>query len=960
MLVLLLFFISGATALIYEVLWSKYLALMFGSTIQAQTVVLAVFMGGLAVGNRLFGRRAAKLKQPLAVYGYVEFAIGLYAFFFHALYTFADGIFVGVGSKFAENPGALLFLKGALALGLLILPTVLMGGTLPLLAEWLERQTSDAGRSSARFYSTNSLGAVFGAGVAGFYLVKGWGMLAGMQLAAFFNLGVAIAAIGISRKLGDLIPREKTAPGEKADLPITASIILVTATGAVSMGLEVLCSRALGLLVGGSLQAFAIVLMAFILGIGTGAGIVASPGFSKRLRQRTVFELLLAAAWVIALFIYFIEEFAILYTAGSNALARNSGGYFLHEVFVAMMAIIALGIPAGLLGAVLPMAIRAGGTSSGSLSDQVGRLLTWNTMGAVAGVLVTGFVLMPMVGLRVSFLVLAALLAIIGALGARRIGEEKLFLVGLLTAGAVVITAAGTGAAERWKHVLGAGLFRMRGAVLTKANISARQKAVQVLYYKDAPDATVSVEVGSNPNEPGQRILRINGKADASTRGDLPTQYLLGHLPIMARPESKDVFILGFGSGITAGAVLGHPIDSLTLAENCAPVLEAAPLFAEWNRGVLTNKLMHLRREDARTVLKLSDKKYDVIISEPSNPWVAGIGSVFTREFYQLCNSRLKDGGVMAQWFHIYEMNDGIVELVIRTFGSIFPYIEIWEPTDGDLILLGSMKPWDSSPDTFQKIFERPQPRRDLEQIGMISPATVLTAQVASQRTAFAIAGDGPMQSDEFPVLEYAAPEAFFIGEPATRLFTFDERSRQSTLAPKIKRRVLQGITTPVLKGLFSKSTANPDLLKYLRWRYLRMPGAGEHPYYELDPALPIIFRPPSSYALNVPEKAPPRLRILAEAEFAILTDSENAKSLLSDVESILAEEAQEPGKFRTWQPASIALFAARYAIANGERERASHFIELGKKFDPTNIELAFLTRLLAGSSGSSALSPSA
>src|ERR1051325_5903319 len=174
--VLLLFFVSGATALVYEVIWSKYLALMFGSTVQAQTVVLAVFMGGLASGNRLFGKRSAQMKQPLAAYGYVELVIGLYAFFFHTIYSAADKAFVSIGSNFADAPTTLLLIKGGVAVGLLIVPTVLMGGTLPLLASWLERQMTDAGRGSATFYSTNSLGAVFGSGVAGFYLVQHWGM----------------------------------------------------------------------------------------------------------------------------------------------------------------------------------------------------------------------------------------------------------------------------------------------------------------------------------------------------------------------------------------------------------------------------------------------------------------------------------------------------------------------------------------------------------------------------------------------------------------------------------------------------------------------------------------------------------------------------------------------------------------------------------------------------------------
>lgn len=948
MVVLLLFFLSGATALIYEVLWSKYLALMFGSTIQAQTVVLAVFMGGLALGNRLFGKRSIRIQQPLAAYGYIELAIGLYAFFFHSIYTAADALFISIGSKIAENSGALLGLKGALAVGLLFVPTVLMGGTLPLLAAWLDRRVEDAGRSSARFYSTNSLGAVFGAAVAGFYLVRNWGMQASLQWSAFVNFAVALAAIAISRREGDLVekPEAVEAKGEETIVTPLTALILVTVTGAVSMGLEVLSSRAVALIVGGSLQAFAIVLMAFILGIGAGAGIVASPGFQRWQSQRTMFGLLVTAAAFIGLFILRVEDWAIFYNMARRALAPNSNGYVMHQFLVAFMAMITLGIPAGLLGAVLPMAIRAGGDAGGSLGDQVGKLLTWNTCGAVAGVLVTGFVLMPVAGLRGSFLLLGAALAFVALLGAKRNGYCALIYSAFVLVFVLLLMSATGG--ESWKHVLGAGLYRLHNVELSHAAIARRQQEVKIHFYKDAPDATVAVEMGANADEAQQLILRINGKADASTHGDLSTQYLLAHLPMMARPQSKNVFILGFGSGITAGAVLGHPIDSLTIAENCGPVIEAAPLFAQWNRGALTNARTHLRREDARTVLKLSPKNYDVIISEPSNPWVAGIGSVFTREFYELCASRLQDGGVMAQWFHIYEMHDGIVDLVLKTFTTVFPNVEVWEPENGDIILLGSLKPWESSPAVYQKIYERPQPRQDMAEIGLGTSVAVLARQIASQRTAFAIPAENALQSDEFPVLEYAAPEAFFIGESARRLFLFDERVRQSALAPENKRRVLGALPEPILHGVFADfSTANNDLQTYLRWRAGKVRPNAVHPVYETDPTLPIIFRPAASYIAEDDRNSTAPTELL-DAEMDILRDGENTVAAIQAVEKKLEVFAADSTLHPKWKPAHFAILAARAAIARGDSALATKLITLGKNFEPTNAELNYLDRLLA------------
>src|SRR6266511_1700671 len=247
MIVPILFFCSGATALVYEIVWSKYLTQMFGSTVQAQTVVLAVFMGGLALGNRLFGRRSDTAAQPLALYGSIEIAIGLYAFFFPGIFRATDGLFVRLGTGHLDHGWLLLLLKGGLSVALLLGPTILMGGTLPLLAAWLERESSDAGRWSARFYSVNSLGAVCGAGMAGFFLVRELGMVSSLQLTAMVNVLIGLTAVGLARKQGN-VARTATAPApvsESGSSVFHWSSALVALTGGVSMGLEVLSSRSL-------------------------------------------------------------------------------------------------------------------------------------------------------------------------------------------------------------------------------------------------------------------------------------------------------------------------------------------------------------------------------------------------------------------------------------------------------------------------------------------------------------------------------------------------------------------------------------------------------------------------------------------------------------------------------------------------------------------------------------------
>jgi len=250
---------------------------------------------------------------------------------------------------------------------------------------------------------------------------------------------------------------------------------------------------------------------------------------------------------------------------------------------------------------------------------------------------------------------------------------------------------------------------------------------------------------------------------------------------------------------------------------------------------VLDDPRTHVWREDARTVLKLHPQLYDVIITEPSNPWTVGVGSVFSREFYEIAASRLKPDGIVAQWFHVYEVNDDIVRLVLRTFNSVFPYVEVWDTGVGDIVILGSKQPWPTGPDVFRDGFAIDRVRTDMWMIDVQSPEALLARQLASQRTGFAIAGDGPMQSDMFPILEYSAPQAFFMGNSSKVLWQFDERTWQQLLAPAEKTATLASLPPANTQLVFSDfSTINGDLFACL---FGTAPNAG----------VPCVFQTPQT-----------------------------------------------------------------------------------------------------------------
>jgi len=949
MIILFLFFCSGGTALVYEVIWSKYLALLFGSTVQAQTVVLAVFMGGLALGSLWFSRWADRARRPLAVYGGLEIAVGLYALLFPLLERTAEIVFVALGSPLLSHSGWLLLLKGALSVGLLAGPTILMGGTLPLLAAWLQQNTAEGGRWSARFYSVNSLGAVCGAGAAGFWLIPDHGLTFTLKIAALANGLIGATAVALAR--WRLPAKTKPAAPKRLEAEPAAPQILrwgcvvVALSGGVSMGLEVLASRCFGLIFGSSLQAFAIVLMAFILGIGAGSAAIASPRGGRDRKELTA-VLLLAAAVLIGVVVINFVNLVEVYRLVKSGLSETDMGYRLHQIFLSAMSLGVLGLPAAALGAVFPLWIRTISAATGPLGGPVGRLLAWNTCGAVAGVLLTGFVLMPGLGLRGSFTALAltaTTAAIITAVVTRqRVAAAAGAAIGIL----LVFVSIGSG--EDWRYALSAGMFRQHETE-PLIPLSERTHVARLLFYEDDADATVSVERDRLSPEASELVLRINGKADASSHEDLSTQILLGQLPLLARPESKDVFCFGLGSGITAGTTLGYPIEHLTVAENCAPVLRAAKLFAPWNQGVLTDGRVRLYPEDARTVLKLSPQTYDAIIAEPSNPWVVNVASVFSEEFYRLAASRLKPGGLMTQWFHTYEMDDATLDVVLRTFAAVFPYMEIWDASPGYIILLGSDRPWPSDPAIYRRAFALAAPRRDLASIGLTTPEAVLARQLASQRTAFAVPGPGPLQRDDFPLLEYAAPRAMFVytARSAAQLQLFDERSYQSNLAPEEKNRALGQLDEAALRDIFCRDfpSMNPALQQFVQ---ARVQGS-----IDSDPnqrSLPCVFRNAHDVvAVLAPRQARSDvlLQQLCRAEAVLKNDPENGAGAVADMKNVLDALPSYRRQDAGWSAAYYACLAAEVSLHLGDTAQARAILLRGLQLEPDSGELHYLARIM-------------
>lgn len=786
--VTVLFFLSGAIALVYEVIWGKYLGATLGHTGLAHAVVLATFMGGLAIGNALLGRLADRAKSQLSLYGWLELGVGALAALSPALLGGLSHLYVHLATTFGLTGGALLAAKALVAALALLPPTILMGGTLPALSRFTTRSLATMQSSIGRLYFLNSFGAVAGSLVAGFVWIPAYGLERALFLGAAINIGVGLMAIYLSKRVAEPAP-EGEAPAE-AGAPtygarqVRAMLIAVTLSGFVSLAYEVAWIRLLSLVLGSSTYSFSLMLAAFVGGIALGSWLV----HRARLPGSDPYVQFGWAQWGIALSVMltlpFYEQLPLAMMRLGAGVPRVEAMFYLFEAVKFGVCFLLMLAPATCIGMTLPLASRVVTRSVSEVGAKVGTVFSLNTMGNVAGALVGGLVLMPAFGIRgaievglVINLLLAGLLVLAAPQGAR---GRRWALAGAPLAVLAVYHAVVPG----WDmRLLTIGAYRQNVAAYMAQGGDLKQMLAPFknIYHRDDPGATIDVV-----QTPDEVVMYTNGKADASSKGDMATQRLLGQLPLLIRPQAEEVLLVGLGSGVTAGSVLTHPVKSLDVVEIAPAVLEASEHFAHVNHRPLTDARTRVHIDDASSHLRLSPQRYDVVISEPSNPWVAGIGNLFTTEFYREVSHRLKPGGLMVQWFHTYEMDDPTFRLVLRTFTHTFGHVALWQPEHGDVILVGSHAPIRLQADAAIARLAVPRVAEDLAPIRLTRLSTLLSLQMITDEGVRRLAGPGPLNTEAHPILEYQAPKAFFTGARSYLHFGADERLRVGHHAPDL------------------------------------------------------------------------------------------------------------------------------------------------------------------------------
>jgi len=687
-----LFVLSGFSGLVYQSMWSQYLGLVLGHAAYAQALVLAVFMGGMALGAWAAGRAGLRWTRLLGAYALAEALIGVLALAFHRVFLAYTGwssarVLPALGEGLA---GQLYPLVSA---SLLILPAcLLLGATFPLLSVGLLRRwpRQDA-RVLGGLYAANSLGAALGALLATFVLLPRLGMPGAMAVAGGVNLVVAAATGVLSWRIeaGAVLPAASgKAPSATSSRrgPLRALLWAGMASGACSFAYEIGWVRLLNQALGTTLHGFELMLASFLLGLAAGGAWI-------RRRAAQLHDPLRAAGWaqvlmgVAALLSLLALSHAFDWTAALlSSLDRNDGGYRLYLLGTAAMALLVMLPTAFFAGMTLPLftlALLRGGAGEAG----IGRLYAANTVGAIVGVLLTVHVLIPIVGVRWALLLAAATDAAIGlwllTLARQELPPARLAGTAVAVAAVLALVA-----------VLGRPDPRAQLSSVFRTGHARLNEAMQVRFLRDGKTATIGV---ARSRESGVQSLLTNGKSDGAmaTRitdppaGDELTMVTLGALPLALHPRPEQVGVIGWGLGMSTHTVLGSPqVRRVETAEIESMVLQAAPLFAPRIGRALNDPRSQVRVDDARHLFSSGNRRYDVIVSEPSNPWVSGVGGLFTYQFYGFLHAHLQDGGVLVQWLQTYEIDDALLASIVAALLQAFPDAQLYLAQDNDLVLV--------------------------------------------------------------------------------------------------------------------------------------------------------------------------------------------------------------------------------------------------------------------------------
>jgi spermidine synthase len=759
---------SGLAGLVYEVTWTRLLTLYIGHTTAAASAVVAAFLGGLAIGAAVGGRIATAVvpRRALQIYVVLEIAVAVCALLLPIELSAFQPV---LRWAYQDGAGAVFPLIRILScIVMVMLPALALGATFPMAIRWFARHSAEPARQSSALYFVNTVGATAGSLLAGFVLIPSIGMsgtiavaLAGTTVAAACVLGVLrLDSFDPFESRSAVVDRERLPQGgieelrshERAHSHASPrlAIVVLGVSGFAALVHEIAWTRILSLILGPTTYAFAATLAAVIAGvaIGSGTGTRLVTTRAPKAAGMLAFTLLLGAltaGWSYGLAGARVPMMVAHYVADS----ANFDQLLLRGVLLTVALILPT---SACLGAAFPLALALTDDRAHGAPGRFGMVYAVNTIGSVLGSLAAGFIFIPLLGIQptlwiVSGCLIACTLAL--TFGGALTGLSRMVGVAVSIGAAILVAIA-----PPWdRELLASGVYMYAPYVPKDLDLETQLKAGDLLYYGEGAAATVSVKKLT-----GTTTLAVDGKTDASNRGDMLTQKLIAHLPLLLHRDPKDVFIIGLGSGMTAGAALTHAITRADVIEISPEVVKASDYFKAENRNALADPRTHLIIGDGRSHLALSTKQYDVIVSEPSNPWIAGVSSLFTTEFFESARRRLAPGGVICQWVNAYNISASDLRSVVATFTHVFPEGTVWLVGRDDVLLLATLDPIEPALARLPQRMTRPEVAADLASIGVVDAFSIASLYVAGPQELTAYTAGAGVFTDDRLTLEFTAP----------------------------------------------------------------------------------------------------------------------------------------------------------------------------------------------------------
>jgi len=800
-----IFFLSGSAGLVYQVLWMRSLGLFFGSDMYGVSIILSTFMGGLALGSLMGGQLAERTRRPLFWYGLAEIGIGLLALQFTAILGAFDPL---LHAAFVETPEGIAWsyqaIRVLLASGTLLMPTTLMGATLPLVLKHFVRSRSVLGEMGAYFYAVNTLGALTGTVAAGFALLPYLGIMRTTWCAAGINLAIGTICVFVGWRTPVAVEAAGSGQPELDPLPgldartrrrfANAALLAFGVSGFCSFALEVVWTRILLISFSATVYSFTSTLACFLFGIFLGTRLIARTVDDHRNPVGLFATLELGTAASVGglcLLLHALPSIFGTLLGKVAALLPNAQEYAL-VVSTLIASFPLLVIPATLLGATFPVALRVYTTSVAHVGSRTGNIYAANTIGAVLGSLTAGLILIPTLGANASLALIAVLFLTVGVgLGCVRgqFDERALSLRPISLAAGVTLLCS-TWALLLPYHVT----LNFNQDTLSDA---------ELLYHAEGIQNTIDVVHAKS----GATSLIIGGNVEADNSYRQRRHFILkGHLPLLFMAEPRTVLVVGLGMGITLQATARHPgLDRIDVIELSPEILAAQAFLADINGNIIENPLVHIRIDDGRLFMKLTKGHFDMITADPIHPKISRVGYLYTKEYYQSIREHLNEGGIVCQWMPIYQISPLRLRSAVKTFAEVFPNATLWY-VEGHLLFVAKIDSPSIDYALLERKFKDASVREDLVSIDIRSPEELLSHLLMGPdeiRAYVEAEPNVPINTDDYPYLEYFVPGDLFytsldnvlefsgyLSDPAefvhnlphdaaTRLATLSEATRQ-------------------------------------------------------------------------------------------------------------------------------------------------------------------------------------